>query len=111
MTDAELAAIGYTSMSLEDSRAHAKTPEFRASLKRLAAIQDEGIDYSDIPPISDERLVAMVRAKQYRPVKRTVTMRVDYDVLEWLKTKSGGSGYQTHLNAMLRGMMLREAKR
>jgi len=80
-------------------------------MKRLAAIRDEDIDYSDIPPISDERLAAMVRANKYRPVKRTVTMRVDHDILEWLKTKSGRSGYQTHLNAMLRGIMLREVKR
>lgn len=111
MTDAELAAIGYTSMSLEGVRAHAKTPEYKASIKRLAAMKDEDIDYSDIPPLTDEQLAGMVRADQYRPVKRTVTMRVDADVLEWLKGKSGGSGYQTQLNALLRGLMLREAKR
>jgi uncharacterized protein (DUF4415 family) len=111
MTDAELAAIGYTSMSLEESRAHAKTPAFRERMKRLGALREKDIDYSEIPPISDQRLAAMVRADQYRPVKRTVTMRVDADVLDWLKTKSGGAGYQTQLNAMLRGLMLREAKR
>jgi uncharacterized protein (DUF4415 family) len=53
----------------------------------------------------------MVRADQYRPVKRTVTIRFDSDVLEWLKKRSGGSGYQTQLNSLLRGLMLREAKR
>jgi uncharacterized protein (DUF4415 family) len=111
MTDDELAAIGYASMSVEESRKHAKTPEFRESMKRLGAMRDKDIDYSEIPPMSDKRLAALVRAGQYRPVKRTVTMRVDADVLEWLKTKSAGAGYQTRLNAMLRGLMLREAKR
>ncbi len=111
MTGAQLAANGYTSMSLEESRARAKTPEFKARMKRLASLRDKDIDYSEIPPISDERLAAMVRAEQYRPVKRMVTTRLDTDVLDWLKSKSGGSGYQTRLNAMLRGLMLREAKR
>lgn len=100
-----------TSMSLEESRAYGKTPEHKANVKRLAAMKNEDIDYSDIPPLSDEQLAAMVRADQYRPAKRTVTMRVDVDVLEWLKGKSGGAGYQTQLNALLRGLMLREAKR
>jgi uncharacterized protein (DUF4415 family) len=100
-----------TSMSLEESRAYAKTPKHKAALKRLAAMKDEDIDYSDIPPLSDEQLAAMVRADRYRPVKRTITIRVDVDVLEWLKNKSGGAGYQTKLNALLRRLMLREAKR
>ena len=32
----------------------------------------------------------------YRPVKETVTMRLDADVLHWLK--QGGRGYQSRLN-------------
>lgn len=111
MTDAELAAIGYTSMSLKEVRAHAKTPEHKAAVKRLAAMKDEDIDYSEIPPLTDEQLAAMVRADRYRPIKQTVTIRFDSDVLAWLKSKSGGAGYQTRLNALLRGLMLREAKR
>ena len=55
MTDGELAAAGYTSTTLEESRAHAKIPEF-------AATREEHIDYSEIPPVSDRRLTAMVRA-------------------------------------------------
>jgi uncharacterized protein (DUF4415 family) len=110
MTDEELAAIGYTSMTMEESRAHAKTPAFRESMKRLGAIRDKDIDYSEVAPISNRRLAEMVRANQYRPVKRTVTLRVDADILEWLKSKGGGAGYQTRLNAMLRRLMLGEAK-
>lgn len=100
-------------MSLAAIRAYRKTPEYQHSLKRLktAIAEDEPIDYSDVPPSTDAELAAMVRADQYRPVKRTVTMRFDADVLEWLKTRSGGAGYQTQLNALLRGLMLRETKR
>ena len=110
MSDKELDAIGYTSMTLEESRSYAKTPEFRASVKRLKAMRDEDIGYSEIPSISDKRLAAMVRANQYRPIKRTITTRVDADILEWLKTNAGDAGYQTHLNALLRSLMLRDKR-
>ncbi len=109
LTNEQLAAAGYASATLEDLRTHAKTAEFAASMKRLKATREEDIDYTEIPPISDARLAAMVRADQYRPVKRTVTIRFDADVLDWLKSKGGR--YQTKLNAMLRGQMLREAER
>jgi uncharacterized protein (DUF4415 family) len=41
----------------------------------------------------------------YKPVKKTVNVRLDEDVLEWLK--NGGSGYQTRMNAILRREMLK----
>ncbi len=34
---------------------------------------------------------------------RKLTIRVDHDVVEWLKKK--GSGYQTRINAILRSYM------
>ncbi|HEY1810542.1 MAG TPA: BrnA antitoxin family protein [Acidobacteriaceae bacterium] len=39
----------------------------------------------------------------YRPPKKPVTMRLDQDVVEWLK--SYGRGYQTRVNALLRHAM------
>jgi len=39
----------------------------------------------------------------YRPIKRPVTMRLDDDVIEWLK--SYGRGYQTKANLLLRHAM------
>ena len=39
----------------------------------------------------------------YRPIKQQVTVRIDADVLAWLK--SGGKGYQTRLNDVLRQAM------
>ena len=41
----------------------------------------------------------------YRPTKSTTTVRLDTDVLLWLKSQ--GKGYQTRLNAILREAMLK----
>jgi uncharacterized protein (DUF4415 family) len=40
-----------------------------------------------------------VVGKFYRPIKRPVTIRVDADVLAWLKRQ--GRGYQTRINKLL----------
>jgi uncharacterized protein (DUF4415 family) len=42
--------------------------------------------------------------KFYRPPKKPVTMRLDTDVVEWLK--SYGRGYQTRVNHLLRHAMV-----
>jgi uncharacterized protein (DUF4415 family) len=58
------------------------------------AMNDERREFK--PTYPDPRL--------YRPVKKTVQIRLDADVLEWLK--QGGPGYQTRANAILRRAML-----
>jgi uncharacterized protein (DUF4415 family) len=45
----------------------------------------------------------------YRPVKQSTTVRIDVDVLEWLKAQ--GPGYQTRINALLRQAMEAELKK
>jgi uncharacterized protein (DUF4415 family) len=45
----------------------------------------------------------------FRPIKKSVTVRIDADVLAWLKAK--GPGYQSRINAALRGVMLAERQR
>jgi uncharacterized protein (DUF4415 family) len=47
-----------------------------------------------------------VRGKFYRPLKTQASVRIDADVMEWLKRP--GKGYQTRLNAILREAMLRD---
>jgi uncharacterized protein (DUF4415 family) len=37
--------------------------------------------------------------KFYRPVKRQLTVRIDADVIEWLKSQ--GQGYQSRMNSIL----------
>jgi uncharacterized protein (DUF4415 family) len=48
----------------------------------------------------------MVAADLYRPIKKPVTLRLDADVLDWLKKQ--GRGYQTRINRALRSLMMDE---
>ena len=76
-------------------------------LAALAAMPDEEIDTSDIPEIIDWSKAVVGRF--YRPVKEAVTIRLDADVLDWLK--QGGRGYQTRINKILRAVMEQQRKK
>ncbi len=72
----------------------------------LAKMSDEDIDYSDIPEQTVEMWRNAVRGNPFfRPVKRAVSLRLDADVIAWLK--KDGAGYQTRANNILRERMLR----
>jgi uncharacterized protein (DUF4415 family) len=73
-------------------------------LEALAAMRDSEIDTSDIPEIRELPSDAVV-GRFYRPKKTTVTIRLDADVVAWLK--ASGEGYQTRINAHLRELMYR----
>ncbi|EIF9647345.1 BrnA antitoxin family protein [Salmonella enterica] len=75
-------------------------------LRVMSGRPDSDIDYSDIPPLSDALMAEAVRGRFWRPVKAQTSVRIDADILEWLKAP--GKGYQTRLNAILREAMLRE---
>ncbi len=79
----------------------------RRQLETLAAMPDESIDLSDIPELTEKFWANAVRNPFYRPVKKQLTVRLDADVIAWLQKK--GKGYQTRLNALLRGAMLKES--
>lgn len=84
------------------------TDEQKAELDALAAMPDEAIDYSDIPPLTDAFWDNAVRGRFYRPTKTSTTVRIDSDVLAWLRSQ--GRGYQTRINAILRREMLAALK-
>ena len=73
----------------------------------LAARPDSEIDLSDIPELSEKFWRNAVPNPWYRPVKKQLTVRLDADVIAWLRKQ--GKGYQTRLNSLLREAMLREA--
>jgi len=73
----------------------------------LAALPEAKIDTSDIRELKDWRRATV--GKFYRPIKMPVTIRLDVDVLAWLK--SHGRGYQTRVNFLLRRAMLENAPR
>ncbi|MDR1248516.1 MAG: BrnA antitoxin family protein [Treponema sp.] len=72
---------------------------------RGIATKNGDIDCSDIPDLSALKLrpKPLVDRSMYRPVKVTLTCRLDADIVAWLK--QGGKGYQTRLNAILRQAM------
>jgi uncharacterized protein (DUF4415 family) len=64
-------------------------------------MRDADIDYSDIPPLDKTFLKKATTA--WPPVKKQLTIRLDADVLAWLK--GHGRGYQTRINRILRVAM------
>ena len=84
----------------------ALTAQREDELRALANKADGEIDYSDIPASGDEQWPDAVRVKFYRQFKTQASVRIDADVMEWLKRP--GKGYQTRLNAILREAMIRD---
>ena len=78
------------------------TREQKRDIRAIAAKRDEDIDFSDAPPVLDWSGAEI--GKFYRPPKKPVTMRLDSDVIAWLKAE--GPGYQTKANGLLRHAML-----
>ena len=87
-----------------------KVPEaIQKELAALAARPESAIDCSDIPAGTEQDWRGAVRGRFYRPVKQQLTVRIDADVLEWLKGQ--GTGYQSRLNDILRTAMLNNLRR
>ena len=82
------------------------TQEQKRELATLSKMSDSQIDVSDIPPLTDDFWKKAVKNPFYKPVKLATTVRVDADVLAWLK--SAGKGYHTRINAILRDAMMQE---
>ena len=80
----------------------------KADLANLSARPDSEIDFSDIPPLTENFWRNAVRGKYYKPTKTSTTVRIDSDVLAWLRAQ--GKGYQSRINAILRRKMLESLK-
>jgi len=85
------------------------TARQKREIQKLATMPEDQVDTSDIPELPPGAWKNAVRGKWYRPVKKAVSIRLDADVLAWLKAK--GSGYQTRVNNLLRERMLKEVSR
>jgi uncharacterized protein (DUF4415 family) len=73
--------------------------------KRIDAMTDEDIDFSDIPEVTPEMFARAVLRRNFKPIprKKQLTLRVDSDVVDWYKQQ--GPGYQTRINSLLRAYM------
>ncbi len=78
------------------------TKRQRDMLARLAKKKDSEIDFSDIPPLTDEQLAQMVPYR-LRPKTTLISFRVQNEVLTWLKSK--GPGHLSRINAILANVM------
>src|SRR6266851_7447056 len=87
--------------SLSNSRLTAGRKRHREKLSRRP---DDEIDTSDIPELTVKFWQNAVRNPFYRPVKQQLTLRLDADIIAWLRRQ--GRGYQTRANALLRDAML-----
>jgi len=73
----------------------------KSDLAKVDRIKDAEIDYSDLPPLDKSFFTRATAA--WPPAKRQLTIRLDADVLKWLKAY--GRGYQTRINRILRAAM------
>lgn len=85
------------------------TERQKSELAALRDRPDSTIDYSDISPLPEEFWKDAERGRFYKPTKTSTTVRIDSDVLAWLRAQ--GKGYQSRINAILRREMLSSLKR
>ncbi len=91
--------------SASDIRAYRKSPKFLSDVERLREHtapfggEPTPVDLAAMPEWTDEELAAVEAIVP----KQAVTMRLDTDVVAWLK--EGGPKYQTRANAYLRSAM------
>lgn len=94
-------------MRPEDIKNRQWTERERQTLRRIAkhqALGDESrISFEDIPRLTKEQLANMVRLRGARPRKVAVSVRLDAQVLSWLKGK--GEGHLTRINDILTNLM------
>ena len=90
-----------------------KKPTISAAAKReLAALRkktDSEIDTTEPRVLPPEKWAGAVVGKFYRPIKKPIALRLDADVLAWLKKQ--GPGYSTRINQILRREMLEGGKK
>jgi uncharacterized protein (DUF4415 family) len=99
-------------MRSEDIENRQWTERDRQTLRRVArrqaAGEDSRINFEDIPRLTDEQLANMVRLRDARPRKVAVSVRLDTQVLNWLKSK--GEGHLTRINDILTNLMEAEQR-
>jgi len=99
-------------MTSEDIKNRQWTKAEIEAVRRMAAAQAAGEDlpeeeYEDIPRLTAEQLASMVRLRDVRR-KQAVSVRLDPDVLDWLKSK--GEGHLTRINDILTNLMEAEKR-
>jgi uncharacterized protein (DUF4415 family) len=78
--------------------------------RREYETRDRALDSTDSKPLHpDKWALAMRRDEFFRPIKKSTTVRIDADILQWLRSK--GDGHLTRINQILRERMMDDAAR
>jgi uncharacterized protein (DUF4415 family) len=85
------------------------TDRQRKELERISRMADSAIDFSDAPATKAAASRRVYVGRFYRPVKEQISVRVDADVLAWLRSR--GKRYQTYMNDVLRRAMRSDLRR
>ena len=80
------------------------TDEIRQLYEQRDRSLDKDPDCAPLPP--EKWAHAMRRDEYFRPVKKLTAVRIDADILDWLKSK--GAGHLTRINEILRERMIAE---
>jgi uncharacterized protein (DUF4415 family) len=94
---------------VEHTPGKALTAKQKRELESLAALPDDQIDTTDLQELPPDAWKDAARGLFYRPVKQAVSLRLDADIVAWLK--KAGHGYQTRANRILRERMLTETRK
>ena len=86
---------------LKEKNMNTNTENRDREIEALMRMRDEDIDTSDIPEVRNWNSAFV--GKFFRPIKAPITIRLDLDIVTWLKSE--GPGYQTRINAFLRRAM------
>lgn len=99
-------------MRSENIKNRAWTERERQAVRRAARLQargnDSDIDFSDAPRLTEEQLASLVRLRDVKK-KVAVSVRLDPQVLDWLRSKGGG--HLTRINDILTNVMEAENTR
>jgi uncharacterized protein (DUF4415 family) len=77
-------------------------------ISQLRALEGREPDTNDIPEAPAENWQNAQRGKFWKARKEAISLRVDMDVLDWLRGQ--GPGYQTTINRVLRERMETERR-
>ena len=90
-------------MNTEDIRSRHWTDAEKQAIRSASKVRAAGLDlpereYKDIPRLTEEQLARLVRPRRARS-KVAVSVRLDPQVLDWLRAQ--GKGHLTRINAKL----------
>ncbi len=79
--------------------------KFGTDVERLRNMKEEDIDFSDIPPITEDMFKNSLVRKSFKPIPKKMEKEIliDKDIIEFFKAQE--RDYQTKINQLLRAYM------